>query len=829
MKTVFYSIATVFLCCTAFPVFAQIAGVKVFSLPTAYEWPSEQQGILQNSQDKYTTHLWAVYSDRDDNPSYSKAEIGSPISKTVKFMEEFFVIDEQNDMLHVVKWDRNSIESSKKHKTEYQLKEGFEANDYGWMPKTKLLLWSNSFVNASQFSIKALPVLKNPEAFKNPEKYIDPKSGGRVYIYNAPDNSAKPNDNSVKMFQFLYVYKYENNKALVGKSPTILSNPENCILGWIDTTITQVWHHSICLWPNQEDDKAISERQQNNVKASLFLSKQDAKAWGDNQNPQPVWNNDPYDGKILADVKRMPIIDIDPNTGVYTTGTVTDVLEKNGATLQNVNQKAETDSRYAKIREHIRTVNVVFVVDGSSKFQTYFATIQKAIHDIASNPDRSTSDYKNHLFYSAVVYRNVNDNKCSVGDQSANTMTGFSKNWSDVNSFLDAQFAIHGCSGDDPGPHALYSGLKKGLRMFADQDDEQTNMIILIGGEGDVTDIAKQETDLSHLIAQYKVGIIGCQLQNGVTSNFTDFITQFDRIITKGVSGLANDIKKANPEKAKKFNGNNWCIWHDVDMGGKQGTKEFFDYPELSPLPGALIYPPISSSMATSDLELAINKVIDTTDKVIERNIEKFSAQITGVGNNKDEVKLNPALLMYFDALGEKGGTTSTDVINKYMDGGYQFFITGYTVPKVNKLSNAVFSHIIFASSDEYDHLSEKFRGMSIQIASPKELRDALCDAMFQIVASYVGDARANEVIKNMNPDQLQALITGLHSNNQLLSQHSIKDYADEKKVPNEQVSALAEHFQNIDEKLRRIRQDPHYTFKNEDAYYYWLPDNLLN
>jgi len=811
-----------FLCSCFSYADAQTEGKVLFNRPDEYELPREGQEILKSSQDRPTTSTWLVYSDRDDNPTYVTADLGSQKVKSLNFMDVFYVIDEKDNFLHIFKQDWNATQLGKKNRSAHEVKAGFDDHDYGWVPKDKVLLWSHSLVNDYRFSIKALPVLKNAEAFRSPEKYI--KKGGTVYIYNSPDNP-KVNENAVKMFQFLYVYKYENKKALIGKSPGGV-DPSSSILGWIDTGIVQVWRYSICIWPNASDD-AIIEREKNNIKASLFVNHDDVNAWsGKTGNPTAVWDHDPYDHKVLADVKRMPVINKDPN-GIIITGNVTDVLEQNGEKIQDANDKAALDARQGQLREKIRTINLVFVIDGSQAILPSFPGIKQGIRDIATNGNRMSSDYHNHIQYAAVVYRNGKDKDCSSGDLSASGMNSFSKNWSDVSDFLDAQSKVAGCSTDNSGTEAMYAGLEKGLRMFADQTDNQNNVIILIGGPGDNKN-ADVEAKLAGMVAAGKVGIIAYQLFHSTPQSFADFKTQLNRIIKAGNTAVGEQIKKDNPEKSLQLNASSWGTWNEQPVGNNGDTRDFLDYPNSSPLLGAIIYPRIQQSMRQEDLPVVINKTMDTIDNIIDRNLEKFSASLNGVGNTKEEIKLNPTLLRYFNALGENGAT-SKDVINKYIEGGYQFFITGYTTTTVDKLKYPIFSLVIFASVEEYEQLESAYRNLSISSATSSELRNALCDAMNQIVATYIGDKRAKEEITKMNPDDLQQLITGFKSTNPLLTKHSIADYKDSRKVSDDDVKSLAKNFEAVENKLRKVRTDQYYIFKQGDESFYWLPDNLLN
>src|SRR4051812_38962692 len=64
---------------------------KVITLPAAFEKPNENTNIY-NSDDK-TSLPWIVFSDRDENYTYTSPG-GTLIMKKLKFMDPFYVSEE---------------------------------------------------------------------------------------------------------------------------------------------------------------------------------------------------------------------------------------------------------------------------------------------------------------------------------------------------------------------------------------------------------------------------------------------------------------------------------------------------------------------------------------------------------------------------------------------------------------------------------------------------------------------------------------------------------------------------------------------------------------
>jgi hypothetical protein len=355
-------------------------------------------------------------------------------------MDMFFVTDESDRYLHLYKYADNLAVGN-------QLTSA--AEDFGWVEKTKLLLWWRCIVNEKQLGQKALPIITINTLNKDLANYI--KSGsGTLKLYSDPGLS-RINDNSMTMFQFLFIYKEEGGSILLGKGyQSNYQTIQRDILGWVSKDIVQRWADRVCLEPNSDED-AAAERKSANIKASLFGNKSDALSWKNGGTPDAVWFDDQYSNHLNAYTKRFPILSND--NGLVNTGTVTDIIDKSGDPIVKKRRHDSLDQELNRKLTNIRTVNVVFVIDAGSGLKEYVSSVATAIQRIAddqanrmaqsNNGDNNNDNYR----YGAVVYRDFMDGSCGASDNSIAKYDLTSNNVPGLVGWLGQQADVQGCKG----------------------------------------------------------------------------------------------------------------------------------------------------------------------------------------------------------------------------------------------------------------------------------------------------------------------------------------------------------------------------------------------
>lgn len=775
--------------------------------PTEYENPN---GDIQAPTHPEKNKEWIVFSDRDDNKTYKNADENSGEKAVVNFLDAFYVIDEKGPYVHLAKYNVRMKDDANQRK----LKK--EAVDMGWIKKEFLLLWNHSLVNDKRFKRKALPIIKDEAAFKNPASYI--KTGGQLKVFRSP-NGDKENDKEVRMFQFLYVFKESGNRILIAKSDVFTPmSVDNQVLGWVPKDIVQPWESRVCLEPNQ-DEAAVQERKDLNIRANLFLN-QDA---ADNFRSSGVCNDklgdiDPMEKQLLPDWKRFPILSENPSAKTIETGFITDIIDKSSnQKVINLEQQASANKEFEIIRDNIRQVNIVFVVDGGDGMTEYFPSVITAIDKIFKYNDGSQSN--NRLKYGAVVYRDYSDANCPDGDKSVKK-SNLTTNYAEIATFLNNEALIHSCN-DVEKTQAVNLGLFTALKMLdnSSKSVDQSNIVVLIGGPSNRKDETKYSNDLiAQMMTKVRANMLVFQANNASGEVYRSF-----------VSDMFSNMKNASYDLFKQLNADKIMpknIPPPVMIPGIDRVKKF-DYPKTSAVMGEVIYPTAGSQLSTDILSSEVDSMIELTQIDIERKINRIASQYEGIGDKADNTSvLDPSILIYFHSLGIK--IPDQNLVKQYMKSNYQFFIKCYASPDCDKLNNPVFSRVLFVNQDELDELRRCFKNLANETGDINSLRTSMFNAFNEILVTYLGEKEAKLALSNKSEEEVMEMLTGIRKNKGLLTKFTIKDILDSKKVSKEDLLEIQSVFARKKLRLDEISNDPRYKFKSNDEMFFWVPEDAL-
>jgi len=280
-------------------VYAQNGGLRVFDLPSKYLLMNEYTSTSITNE-YINGKVWVVYSDRTGNKTYtSPKNRGNIIESNIDFLESFYVIDEIEDYLHIVK-DENLRANFTLSKT---------SKDFGWISKDNLLLTSHcltTFPNKNNQIV--IPISINNNSIQESDLhfnniYFDP------YLVNHR-NMSIPQDNICLYF----VYKEANNSLLVGKSGTISTkDATEIILGWIPRQDITTWNIPTALEVNW-DKQAIESRLKLSINPRIFSTKSKAVGFSKGKGKKKgFWENNDNEtidyGRKSGKFYRYPIIE----------------------------------------------------------------------------------------------------------------------------------------------------------------------------------------------------------------------------------------------------------------------------------------------------------------------------------------------------------------------------------------------------------------------------------------------------------------------------------------------------------------------------------------
>ena len=241
------------------------------------EWLNK---IKKENYGKENGSYWIVYSDRDDNQTYSGPQIGETYKKLF-YGQKLIIADIRNNFALV-------YEQGKYTQT-YPVIQG---ESKGWINLENLLLWDKCPMDKNKVFRKAVVLLN-----------LDSKSVGEVTPKFLSDPESKAlSGKAANKLEFYFVMKTAvvngSNFYLLSKDWTIGSSigGVNNLYGWLGEGNVSLWDNRLCFEPNW-DSRAVSAYAQLNVKPLVLKSKESAiiyKRDGNCNSDSIYWKDDEF-------------------------------------------------------------------------------------------------------------------------------------------------------------------------------------------------------------------------------------------------------------------------------------------------------------------------------------------------------------------------------------------------------------------------------------------------------------------------------------------------------------------------------------------------------
>ena len=757
-----------------------------------------------------TDFVWVVFSDRDQNPTYTEPN-GNKVMMTLNFLDYFYVLDQQNEFLHIFKDDKFAA---------IEKKLGSNAVDYGWISEKNVLLWKRSLLNDQNVSKKVM--LLNTVEFAGDK--IEPGQIRKVKFYSDPGLHTLANYES-NIYEIFYVYKVEGplqkpKAVLLGTKFRFdgYSDRKN-IQGWVDAKRLAMWDHRVAALPNTEDN-ALTERKNNNIKATIFPAKGSAVKYRDmqplDQNDLRIWASDSCLrlDQYKSSYDRFPILSnektIENDKNVFQIGAIGDVRSVSGKKI-NAFDFADTKEKINIGRANSRNVNIVFVIDGTQSMQPYFNSVSEAIIESMKT---LSADNVNIFKFAAVVYRDQ-----SEGNDQRVEIKNINSDYHEIATWLRNRKAFSSANDPDFG-EAMNYGLKTGLRRIS-LPPKESNFVILIGDAGDHGRQNDPTTtpvvDIIDLLFQYKCNFISFQVNNPGSKDYINFISQSRHILSQ----LAGRYYQDNIPTAKAL--------------GIQASP-----PELSkPIPykdnlrinvihspfrtGFIMPTPLGKVLSSSTLKDETTNAIYALNDSTNSKIDKTQSLLERGGvDNIDE-----GLLTYLTSLG-----IPPENLNLLADEHAQLYFVGFTSKTVKNARYPVWQFDLLYSNEELQKIVQYVNLLSEEANKDNyQLREAFYIAWIEILKSHIGSTKLNKEIEDMKIGEIEALVFGAVGTTPLL-QHSLKEIKDKAIISDIELHKWLFEIDKKKQKLNNIANMTSdakiYSFTSHDDRFFWIPQKLL-
>ncbi len=774
-----------------------IKGKTAIRIPADYKTPNGDILNAKAERSKSGDPIWFVFSDRENNKTYSDKNCTQELG-TINFLEAFIVAQETDDAVRLIAYDGAELP--------FEIKGGkaiFKSTAYekGWIKKKYLLLWQNCLVDKStKYSIKAISVKKVPDN----GDYSALLKKGVLDIYNNPKFSKETLlEKDVRLFQYFFVYKEdkENGAFLLSKTiSTYTGSATVDILGWVSVNQLHLWNNAMCLRTNL-DLKAIAERKEKNIDVKFFKTFEDAKKFsneGSAANNLLFLYSDPSDENIKDNpyFYGFPIIDSTKDRNIYKTGYITDTKSKFNKTVFKARDQAGYNKLYETGARQRLKINIVFVLDGSSR--EHIKITARAIMDnpFIGNSERSRSDFR----LGAIVF---NDPGCGVEPFKKISLTA---NKESFVSILNSEGNKPPCPINKKNGSQIFEALKTACSMF---NDENTTNIIVFSGSASSIDKSEKEQVLQALINKQAMMHV-YQISNSGENIFDDYIRDFKYLLENSSNAIDEKLN-----------------YHLTKKTIQRARLEELDNDYVlvnSAIPGALYTKDKGQVFSVAEINKKLKRLFSEINDKVQTFLSLYDETTIGTRSASDFTDEDRKRLLLMLKNLDIPDNVSEKLVN---ENNFQLFIQAYAPLKTPKLTEQLLIRNLFLSNREFQRMTEVFD--KLREGSSESQRTGLINAYKDIITVYKGGNVDAKKLDKFSSNDFLKLITSLPPNNNPLFKKTINDLEDSKKTSDEDIEKLKKVFINMGLELKKLSKNPMYKMDQDDETFYWVPENIFH
>ena len=756
--------------------------------------------------------FWVVFSDRENNVTYSGPGTNYGKYKALKFNQRVIIAKIKSDFALVY---------SEPKSEKYPLISS-EAEIMGWIPMSNLLLWSNGLADKRGISYKAV-ICSNAN---------EKDSGQELKLFKSPQGG---NAKQLKTdMRFYFIYKRDGKKVLLGDSAALNESKSAGLTGWVNSDSFVPWNQRTCLEPtwaasdvkwlaqNGKMWQVYGEDMSLNGKAPTSLTGSAVARDTFTLDERLVLDSD---GKKSTDAykyeyqyrtmppfwMRFPILEGSSNDLFHCSAFGT--LNKRVSRLQISEDMQKAMAALAKQE----IINIGILIDGTSSMQNYFPSVKEAI--------KEGCKYFGGMKVNVAVgiYRDVEDGQYIF--ESFPAAGGFlAPDNRNMMSFLDSG-GEYGVKSKGKGEtESVYFGIKSAVERFGFKP-ENSNLLLIVGDCGDNGRKGVKREELIDLLAKKKVSVMSFQVRNKKTEPFQLFNTQLT-YIEKASQKTRYDIDAANRGNVSKkasviakpmADGTGWEIYNE------NRDSDMFD---------TNLYKYIHRRMAKENVEMATSEL----SLLMERSIGEWNKSLD-VMHTAFEEFINGGD-SYID--NEEGSGIITDAIVGVLGGDVERYkrlksqnsllsFRGWT-PKTDPASGrSIYKVVVFFPEGELKQIILDFQPVYEAVLNNTKDRTPYYNALTSLASKLL----AQDQVSAVSYRDLIATAFGLDAS--VLKKNKdtfkIEDVVNPNRVPQSKYDSLTESVKTSYEFLLKVASSK-YPFRYMNPVtkmvYYWIPIEYL-
>ncbi|TCD07629.1 VWA domain-containing protein [Pedobacter frigidisoli] len=757
-------------------------GKKVKYMPKSYERPAKTININENTSG--SSLPWIVFSDREDNYT-TTAPGGSLIMKKISFMEPFYVSKEENGYLKLIKYKAGMIRGRK-------INDKKSAISYGWISKSKLLLWQRAFSNQKTgYAEKAIGIVNGKNPLTEPKFYFDTTDS--ILVYSTPE--LKDRRTKVRLHEIAYIYKKseDEKKYLIGSEDQLFADSaRKSVYGWVSAEAMHSWGDRLYISSTKPGDYSLED----STAAAISVG---------------ISNGTPFMADPLLPagnviLKGFPVIS--ENESNYTVGIATDVFNKTDNKILTINGSAFSYRDYVALRKNKTKVNVVFVVDGGSSMSKYLSGMTNTIasfEGILDNFGKGTQ-----VSYGGVVYRG--EDGCPINGLLTSPIQN---DYRQLMSFLSNEAKNTEKCNSAISESPVFSAMKAGLSLFKGKKNE-TNLIVLVGSTGNSGGTNNYLiNELSEQVALADARILALQVYSDYNSVFNDFVIQSRKLVSESA------IRSAEYRKNTMVRGEGLKSFQPYNTSLQDSISYYLDYPKNSLIQGGVVFPTKGTVNSNESMTIALKRFVQETNSDIYNQISSLDSAFRLTGIARRNLSKNVEDLL--------PPPVGIEVADRMPHNEFKYYSTA-TLPAdfVNKNHSAL-QYAIVLNNMEYRQITDVFSmmlGQNLQ-ADQSSFRSKLVKNYVKMPKQLLGIKVSSSEIKAMSLASYLKLVTGLPLNNEFLNQYKIGDLNKTSSMPLAQFENYIRLLNESVQQIKRATQIEQQFVSNGKLYYYITEKNF--
>ena len=555
------------------------AGKRITRMPGNFRNPTPE---TKDPSGKAAPTAWIVFSDREDNYT-TNTPGGSLVFKKLAFMQPFFVSDEKEGYLRLVKYDPSVLKGTK-------LKDKRKAVSYGWIPRHKVLMWQKALTDErSGFPIKAVSIISSGDPIARPKFYFAHDS---VIVFNSPELQAKAGE-KLKLHDLVYIYKFseDGRKALVGHTSQLTADSAAAsVAGWVSADVVHLWGSRLYV-----GNERVSTYDEDSTAARYFSSRlTPVKPSGGNFEYDPLL---PPGNPVFRSIPVMQHKGLGVTTHAFPSSVAGNVFDKSSNTVINIKGTRIDYNNYLRLRRFGNRVNVMFVVDGGSSMKNYLPGITNTIQnfaDIFGKKAYAGYEYR----FGAVVYRG------SEGCYQSKGMNTFEPtgNYSRIVDFINQQAAITQQCNSTVTDQPYYEGLQQAINVLK-KYPMQTNLIIVAGSTGNLKGVSTED-QLVRGLTETDARMLIFQVYNKFDPSFNNFVLESRQLLERAAQ------QQAESKKLRMVKGEGLAVTQQFNTSYTDSVSYYLNYPEGSLIPGAIVFPARGEVKTNREMMIALDRFL---------------------------------------------------------------------------------------------------------------------------------------------------------------------------------------------------------------------------